>query len=189
MKLPDIDIDVQNREELLKYFEHVPAYSKKTGKHIVGVYFQNIPLNPLEGFSTIDYNEADSLGYFKIDILNNSVYSEILSNDEIDSLLDKEIYWELLHEKEITDQLSHVNGYEKLLKNLNPTSIEELAMCLALIRPGKKHLIGKSFIDIKDEIWKKPTDGSFAFKKSHAIAYAVSIVMQLNFIVEKLDKK
>ena len=38
---------------------------------------------------------------------------------------------------------------------------------------------------IEAEIWTKPTDGSYAFKKSHAISYAHLIVMQLNLICEQ----
>jgi len=30
------------------------------------------------------------------------------------------------------------------------------------------------------EVWVKPTDGSYFFKKSHAVAYAQAIVVQMN---------
>ena len=32
------------------------------------------------------------------------------------------------------------------------------------------------------EVWEKPTDGSYFFKKSHAVAYAQAIVVQMNLI-------
>ena len=32
------------------------------------------------------------------------------------------------------------------------------------------------------EVWKKPKDGSYFFKKSHAIAYAHAIVVQMNLM-------
>ena len=32
------------------------------------------------------------------------------------------------------------------------------------------------------DVWVRPTDGSYLFKKSHAIAYAQAIVVQMNLI-------
>jgi DNA polymerase III alpha subunit len=98
--------------------------------------------------------------------------------------------WDLLYEKEVCDQLFHINGYHNLLAELKPTSIIELAMFLAMIRPGKKHLIPickeKGFHAIKDEIWIKTEDAYF-FKKAHAVSYASVIVVQLNLICEKIS--
>ena len=34
--------------------------------------------------------------------------------------------------------------------------------------------------DITKEVWVKPSDGSYFFKKSHAVAYAQAIVVQMN---------
>ena len=39
---------------------------------------------------------------------------------------------------------------------------------------------------INQEVWVKPIDNSYYFKKSHAIAYAIAIVVQMNLIVEQL---
>jgi DNA polymerase III alpha subunit len=64
-----------------------------------------------------------------------------------------------------------------------PSSIEQLAMFIALLRPGKRHLIGKSWQTIEAEIWI-PTE-KYYFKKSHAIAYATSIVVQLNLLASQ----
>jgi hypothetical protein len=41
----------------------------------------------------------------------------------------------------------------------------------------------KDWKDILKEVWVKPTDGSYFFKKSHAVAYAQAIVVQMNLIV------
>ena len=105
-------------------------------------------------------------------------------------LLDTEPLWDLLHEKEVCDQLFHVNGYHVLLKELNPSSVEELAMVLAMIRPGKKHLIpickDQGFQAIKDDIWTKVED-SYFFKRSHAVSYSAVIVVQLNLVCEKIS--
>ena len=40
----------------------------------------------------------------------------------------------------------------------------------------------KDWKDIMKEVWNKPADGSYFFKKSHAIAYAQAIVVQMNLI-------
>ena len=56
-------------------------------------------------------------------------------------------------------------------------------MFLALIRPGKKHLIGKSWKDISQSVWDKDATG-YTFKKSHAIAYAHLVVVHINLLEE-----
>ena len=72
----------------------------------------------------------------------------------------------------------------QILLHYKPTSVEQLAMILAIIRPGKKYLVGKSWDEIAKEVWEKPTEGYY-FKHSHAVAYAVAIVVQMNLICEK----
>ena len=84
----------------------------------------------------------------------------------------------------------HINGYHNLIAKLKPSSIIELAMFLALLRPGKKHLIPvcekEGFEGIKQEIWTKSDDAYF-FKKAHAVAYAHVIVIQLNLLCERIS--
>jgi DNA polymerase III alpha subunit len=187
--MTDIDIDFFNRDDILSIIPHVTAVLKNGRKHNTGIYCHQIPINPLTGLSSLDYETAEERGYFKIDFLNVSAYDGIRSEEHISQLLEIEPLWELLHEKEICDKLFHINGYHNLLKELNPTSIDELAMVLALIRPGKRHLTPKckslGFDSIKDEIWEK-TDDSYYFKRSHGLAYAHVIVLQLNYICEEI---
>ena len=45
-------------------------------------------------------------------------------------------------------------------------------------------LMYKDWTDIMKEVWTKPTDGSYFFKKSHAVAYAQAIVVQMNLILK-----
>jgi DNA polymerase III alpha subunit len=191
--MPDIDIDFADRTKILDVIEHIPAAIKENGtfkKHNTGVYCTSIPYNPLTGTANIDYKEAEQRGYFKIDFLNVSVYSDIRNEAQIDHLLNVEPLWDLLYEKEVCDQLFHINGYHNLLKQLKPKNILELATVLALIRPGKKHLVTKcyehGFDSIQDEVWTK-TDEGYSFKKSHGVGYAHVIVMQLNLICEKIS--
>jgi DNA polymerase III alpha subunit len=79
-----------------------------------------------------------------------------------------------------------LHGHFNVVKQMKPTSIEELAMTLAIIRPGKRHLIGRTWDQLRKEIWEKSNEG-YQFKKSHAFAYALAIVVQLNLLVEELN--
>ena len=188
--MPDIDIDFPDRTQVLDIIKHVPAILDQNKKHNTGVYCQEIPTNPITGFASIPYEESEERGYFKIDFLNVSAYNGVRSEEHIKELLAVEPLWDLLYEKDICDQLFHVNGYHTLLAELKPTTISELAMVLALIRPGKKHLLPickeKGFEAIKDDIWTR-TEDAYYFKKSHAVGYAHLIVMQLNLICEKIS--
>jgi hypothetical protein len=67
-----------------------------------------------------------------------------------------------------------------------PESIEQLAAVLAMIRPAKRYLIGKEWTTVMTEIWTKPDNDDYYFKKAHAIAYAHVIVVQMNLICEEL---
>jgi len=188
--MTDIDIDFVDRSEVLNIIKHIPASIDGIKKHNTGVYVQPIPVNPLTGNATIDYKTAEARGYFKLDFLNVSAYQGVRSEDHLVQLLDTEPLWDLLHEKEVCDQLFHVNGYHVLLKELKPSSVEELAMVLAMIRPGKKHLVpickNQGFQAIKDDIWTKVED-SYFFKRAHAISYAAVIVVQLNLVCERIS--
>jgi DNA polymerase III alpha subunit len=79
-----------------------------------------------------------------------------------------------------------VNGHGSILRQSKPKSIEELAAVLAMIRPAKRYLIGKEWSTVMTEIWKKPENDEYYFKKAHAVAYAAAIVVQMNLICENL---
>lgn len=184
----DVDIDMADRDKLLKLIENTPASIKRDGdfeKHNTGVYLQPVPKFPLEGYSTIDHKEAEELGYFKLDVLNNNIYKDIENEAHLDKLLATEPMWELFGHKEIVDQLFHINNHFEIVQQHLPTTIEQLAMILAMIRPGKRHLVGNTWEIIEKEVWQE-TDGYF-FKRSHAIGYATAIVVQLNAIIEQLE--
>ena len=183
----DVDIDMANRDEFLKLVSHTPASIEKEGnftKHNTGVYFQNVPKFPLQGYSTIDHKQAEQEGWFKVDFLNNHVYSGIKDETHLDKLIATEPMWELLEHKEVVEQLFHISNHYDIVKQHPPTSLEQLAMILAIIRPGKRHLIGKSWEEIEADVWVKPNDDSYFFKKSHSYGYALAIIVQLNLICE-----
>lgn len=186
----DVDIDMENRDNLLSVLKHVTGSIKRPGgmeKHNTGVYIQPIPHNPLTGLSNIDHKEAEEIGYFKLDVLNNSVYKGISTEGELDDLCAMEPMWNLFGHKEIVEQLFHINNHYDIVNQHMPTSIEQLAMILAMIRPGKRHLVGKSWEEIESQVWLKPDNDSYFFKKSHAFSYAMAIIVQLNKIVTDLS--
>lgn len=183
----DVDIDMANRDKFLELFNPIPASIKREQsyeKHNTGVYFQPIPCFPLEGFSTIDHKEAEELGYFKVDVLNNSVYKDINDEAHLDKLLAQEPMWELFQHEEIVKQLFHIGNHYDIIKQHLPQTVEQLAMILAMIRPGKRYLVGNSWEIIEKEVWEKTDD--YFFKKSHAIGYAMVILVQLNLLVDKV---
>ena len=92
--------------------------------------------------------------------------------------------WELLEHEEIVKQLFHISNHYNIIKQHPPKSVEQLAMILAMIRPGKRYLVGNSWEVIEKEVWEKTDD--YFFKKSHAIGYAMVIVVQLNLLVDKV---
>lgn len=179
----DVDIDLANREQVVALLSPTPAMQLDAGKprkHNTGVYFHNVPINPFTGMSTLDYKTAEQRGWFKVDLLNVGIYTEFESNEQIDALLEKEPVWELLEHREIIQQLFHIHNHADTVIRMKPRSLEQLAMVLACIRPGKKHLVGRSWSEIEKEVWVKPDNEDYYFKRSHSFGYAQAIVLQLN---------
>ncbi len=183
----DIDIDTANRDKLLKIINGTPAMiarDKKQVKHNTGVYFHEMPSHPFTGISTIDHKEAQEMGYFKIDILNVGLYKDIKSKKQLVELLNYEPMWELLEHKEVVEKCFHIHKHFNIIKQMKPQSVEQLAAVLAVIRPAKRHLIGKDWDTINKDVWVKPTTDEYFFKKAHAHAYAMAIVLQLNMLAK-----
>lgn len=184
--MPDIDIDFAHRDLALDHLKHVSASINPTKKHNTGVYCTSIPHNPFTGASTIDYEEAEARGYFKIDFLNVSVYEKVKSREHLKQLMETEPLWDLLLEDDFTEKLFHVNGHGSILREMKPQSVEQLAAVLAVIRPAKRYLIGKDWTTVLGEVWEKPEGDEYYFKKAHALAYAHVVVVQMNLICEEL---
>jgi DNA polymerase III alpha subunit len=191
MSLPDVDIDFADREQVLKLLEHVPAMQSMPNgtkqKHKTGVYFHPVPVNPFTGWCDVDYQKAEELGFFKVDLLNVSLYQRVKSKEHLTRLTEQEPLWDLLLDDQFVNLLFHLNGHGDILRKTCPTSVEQLAAVLAMIRPAKRYLIGKSWTMIMKEVWTKPENGEYYFKKSHATAYAVAIVAQMNLICEEIS--
>jgi DNA polymerase III alpha subunit len=184
--MPDIDIDFANRQNALDNIKHIVAQLEEGKKHNTGIYVQSIPVDPVSNISTINYKTAEDRGYFKIDFLNVSVYEKVRDRAHLQKLMETDPVWDLLLEDEFVNKLFHVNGHGSILRQVKPTSIEQLAAVLAMIRPAKRYLIGKDWTTIMNEIWVKPENDEYYFKKAHAVAYAHVIVVQMNLICEEL---
>ena len=183
--MPDVDIDFYDRDNTLKLFKHTPASMIREGKvekHKTGVYFHAVPEHPVTGHASLDYKNAEDRGYFKIDCLNVNVYKDIKSEQELVELMIQEPDWDMLKDAKIVENLFHLNGHYNIVSKLEPKTIEQLAAVLAIIRPAKRYLMHKDWEEIMKDVWERPTDGSYFFKKSHAIAYAQAIVVQMNLI-------
>ena len=188
----DVDLSENTRNDILNKLQHIPASKiNNVGifPHNVGVYFCNIPQDKITGLASIDYKRAEEdFGFFKIDLLHNTIYDKFSTRKGVEDSVNKEPDWNLLRNPLIVKQLPHINNYSELLLKLPlVSSVEELAMFIAIIRPGKKYLIDKvvenGWKSIEDKIWLKEDNG-FQFKKSHSIAYALSIVSCLNTLEE-----
>jgi len=182
----DIDIDCSPKLDK-SIFGFVKASMVKDGTlvpHPCGQYPQNVPIDPFTNLCAIPYKEAEELHYLKIDFLNVHVYTEFEDRAEIDSLLKIEPDWNLLLVPSNHAKLFQLSNSGELLMQLKPKSIQDLADVLALIRPGKKHLLElykKNKIQARKLLWSKDTD-SYYFKLAHALSYAHIIVLQLHLI-------
>lgn len=188
-ELPDIDIDVADRNQVLQLFKHIPASIKKGNsrkKHNTGVYFHDVPVDSFVGSCSVDYKTSEKLGFFKLDILNLHIYSFIKDETHLITLMNTEPLWELLEHKEFCDRLFHINGNHKICQTMKPNSIPKLAAVLAMIRPAKRHLVGKSWNTVFKEVWLPPAGNEYFFKKAHGISYAHAVVIHMNLLCEQL---
>ena len=188
--MPDIDIDFIDRDQTLKLFKHTVASRNDNGrlvKHNTGVYLHEVPVDAVSGLCSVPYEQAEEQEFFKIDFLNVSIYKGVRDEAHLKQLMEIEPLWDLLVQDEFVDLLFHLNGHGAILRKTCPTSVEELAAVLAMIRPAKRNLIGKSWPEIMKEVWTKPKTDEYYFKKSHATAYAMAIVVQMNLICESIS--
>ncbi len=185
--MPDIDIDFADRDVILSKIEHRVAKLDTGKKHNTGVYVTEAPHNPVDNLCTIDHKTADDRGYFKLDFLNVSIYKDVRDEAHLQELMEREPLWQLLEHKDFVDKVFHLSGHDSLLKQLKPTSVQQLAATLAIIRPAKRHLANESWEKILSEVWVKPTNGEYYFKKAHAISYAMACVVHMNLLCEQIN--
>ena len=183
--MPDIDIDFADRQKILDVLPHTRATiwdDKGIKPHNTGVYFTDIPTIPGTDQSAFDHKVAEQLGYFKLDFLNVNIYSLVRSRQHLDELINTEPPWSRLQDKEFVDQLFHLNGHYDVVSKLQPQTVEQIACCLAIIRPAKRHLLNKSWQEIYSNVWVKPENDQYYFKKAHAMSYAMAVIVHMNLL-------
>lgn len=182
----DIDIDLADRDQLLKLIDATPAQQLHQGqvrRHNSGIYVTDIPYDPVNACAAIDYEQAEQLGYFKIDLLNMSVYQLIESPIHYEEMIAKDPPWERLwNDSEWAGQLVHVGNYSSLLNKMKPDSIPRMAAFISIIRPGKAHLQNKPWQEVFESVWDGNDSKGFVFKKSHAISYAALVALHMNLL-------
>jgi len=182
----DIDIDLADREQLLKLIHATPARQLQQGqvrRHNSGVYVTDIPRDPVNACAAIDYETAEQLDYFKIDLLNMSVYQLIKSPEHYEEMLAQQPDWpRLWTDSAWAQQLVHVGNYTELLRTMRPDSIPRMAAFISIIRPGKAHLQNQPWETVFASVWDGDASQGFVFKQSHAIGYATLVALHMNLL-------
>ncbi len=185
----DVDIDLKTDFDPLVYFKEAVRASmvknEELVKHPAGAYFQSIPIDPVSTLAAIPYDRAEEIGYFKIDFLHLSLLDYFDNKKQIRALLKKDPDWSLLLDPKVVEKLFQIHKHHSLLVQVKPCSVQELADCIAMIRPGKRSLLPaylKNREKVRPFIYRQSADDKSAFRKSHSIAYALTIVLQLHLI-------
>lgn len=183
----DVDIDFADRSRILKIIKHIPATINQEGTrtaHNTGIYVTSMPQDPETGRAALDYRQAEQRGYIKLDFLNVHVYNQVRDPAHLDQLLALQPPWPRLLEREFCEQLIHIgNHHNTLMRMPEPVdSVPRLAMFLAVIRPGKRHLIGRTWREVAETVWDKGSTDAYTFKKAHGIAYAHLVSVHMNLL-------
>jgi len=184
----DVDIDFGDRDLILQHIKHTSASMHQSSgiprKHNSGIYVTDAPYDPINEMCSLNYVEAENRGYIKLDLLNVWLYKLVRDEQHLTELL-REPDWGKLIDRQFFEKLIHIGNHYDTMFRMPETinSIPRLAMFLAIIRPGKVHLIGKSWAEVAQHIWEKDHTG-YSFKKSHAVAYAHLVTVHMNLLVE-----
>jgi hypothetical protein len=190
----DIDIDVADRDQALAVLDHTAASIIRDGKivkHNTGVYFTPVPVDPVTGRASLDYEAAEERGYIKLDILNVGLYQQVKSEQHLQQLMQQEPAWDKLYDPEFCARLIHIGAHYNTLIRMPEAvnTIPRLAMFLAVIRPAKRYLIGKTWAEVARTVWERPTDDSYYFKKSHSVGYAHLVVVNMNLLSQAYEQE
>lgn len=182
----DVDIDLADREILLKLIQHTPARQMSNGqvrRHNSGVYVTKIPYDPINNCASIGYEEAEARGYFKIDLLNMGVYQLVKDPEHYHKMLTATPPWQRLwSDSTWARQLVHIGNYTDLLSSMKPDSIPRMAAFISIIRPGKAHLQRQPWAEVFKTVWDGDESKGYTFKKSHAISYAALVTLHMNLL-------
>lgn len=183
----DIDIDIPTRVDIATIFpEFVQASRVDKGElvpHPCGGYFANVPTDPVTGLCATPFGDAERYGWTKVDFLHLSILNGIESREALLKMVDAEPDWDLLQDPNVVAGLFQLKNSYEFVKRMKPRSVEDLADVIAIIRPEKRHLL-EQYVANKNRtrqiLFQVGADRAGSFKKAHAIAYALMIVLQLN---------
>lgn len=182
----DIDIDLADRDRVLALIRCIPARQTVQGrarKHNSGVYVNDIPFDAINGCAAIDHDTADQRGYFKLDLLNLSVYQLVRDAEHYEQMLARTPDWpRLWQDPAWASQLVHIGNYTSLLDRMRPDSIPRMAAFISVIRPGKAHLQDLPWEQVFRSVWDGDTSRGYTFKKSHSIGYAQLVALHMNLL-------
>ena len=188
----DIDIDTPPDFDPTDIFPDIVRamiFNKEgeISKHAAGCYLQTMPTDPVTGLAAIPYDRAEGKGFYKLDFLHLNLLENFESKEEIRELSRTEPDWDLLLDQSIYNRIFQLGRHYSLVSAIEPKSVPEVADCTALIRPGKQH-IKEKYVNasnrgrqaLRRELYEKPSNGAYYFKKSHATAYALTVKLQLH---------
>lgn len=185
----DIDIDVQPNTKKEDYGVRAIIYDGDNHvikPHPSGFYCStNMPIDNETGMAAIDYKEAEDIGFIKIDLLTNTSYAGFNSKQEVLDSISREPNWNLLNDEEFVKKLPHISTHFEIVDKISPSSVIELSDTLALIRPAKIHMVDNYLNNrelVRDNLYRKPANGKYYFKKSHSISYAMMIISVMNLL-------
>lgn len=185
----DIDIDIPASIDPLSIFPDAIRASmykdKKLTPHPCGIYFQDVPVDPITGLAAVPYEQAERLGCFKVDFLHLHVYDHFSSSEEIRELIKHDPDWTLLEIPSVVKQLFQISKHFDIVSQVRPVSVLQVADVLALIRPQKRFMLNfylSNPIKARKELYRLEEGSGYSFKKAHAIAYSLVIVLQLHLI-------
>ncbi len=137
--------DTEKKKELEKNIKEIKGTFKNFSLHCGGIIFytdENSINNDLINDRQIKWNklDVDKKGFFKIDILSNRGLSQLFSIDKKPLLeydfSDKKTIELLCSGNNIGITFAESPAMRKVLTLCKPKSIQDIAKCLALIRPG-----------------------------------------------------
>lgn len=182
----DCDIDVKSKVDKTKYGIRGMVYNEDAEKvlpHPSAYYLEDVPTDPITGNASFDYIYGDEKGFMKVDLLTNTSYDKFHSKEEVINSLNTVPNWSLLEDKEFVETMPHLSGNFDIVSKIKPRSVDDLADVLALMRPGKRHLIDQ-YMESKEtarkNLYKRSSNDMMYFKRSHAISYACMIVCLMN---------
>lgn len=182
----DIDIDVHSGVDRNTYGTRAMIYNEEQETitpHPSGVYLDDVPVDEMTGNAAFDHKERFAANLVNVDILTNTSYDRFTSKEEVIEMSKKEPNWDLLKQEKTVRKLPHISKHFELIEDLDIKSVDDLADALALIRPGKAHLLEtykENKKSVRRQLYVRPSNGQPYFKKSHAYSYAVMIVAILN---------